>query len=358
MKDFRNNTRLLMIITAIISVLLTGVAGALLATSNTDPLHDISLVILLLVLGLHIFFFRRFVQFINLSDSYNDRARLLIESFEAMDNVFHFIIDPDLKYLLINGSETEFMKKFYLKVPEVGHYATEYFPENILKGFNRDLQIAIDTKQHTTTNHFLIEGEDLYILSQYYALTNEKGEVYGVSVITTDVSDEVNERNEFIDMAYRDPLTDSYNRRKITEYYREFTQVNNIPTWIVVIDLNDFKEINDIYGHTIGDRMLTSLSWLLIDELPHHAMVARMGGDEFCALVTNVTEEELKESLTKIEVAAGDVGKYPLSISVGYFLAKRPKNHPFEYYYNKADQQMYLNKKEFKIQEVKRDISV
>lgn len=355
MKKIGNNARLLTIITALIIVLLTVVLGELLGTVHDDSLHVSSIFLVVLILFLQVLFFDRLKKFVDLSESYENKAKLLVESFEAMDNIFHFIVDIDMNYLVINGAKAEFMKYFYEKVPQVGHNVHEFFPEAIVQNFASELNLAILNERYTTTEQFNIDEHNFHILSQYYALKNDKGDVYAVSVIVTDVSEDVNEHNEILELTFRDPLTDSYNRRKITEYYRESLQEKNIPAWLLFIDLNDFKEINDSHGHLIGDRMLTTFAWILKEELPSEAIIARMGGDEFCALIPELTEAELMEYIKRIEGKVGTLPQYPISISVGYVFAENPKDYPFEHFFALADHMMYENKIERKNEANKRD---
>src|SRR5699024_9832173 len=226
MKKIGNNARLLTIITALIIVLLTVVLGELLGTVH-DSLHVSTIFLVVLILFLQVLFFDRLKKFVDLLERYENEARLLVESFEALDNIFHFIVDIDMNYLVINTAEAEFMKYFYEKVPQVGHNVHEFFSEAIVQNFASELNLAILNELYTATEQFNIDEYNFHILSQYYALKNDKGDVYAVSVIVTDVSEDVNEHNEILDLTFRDPLTDSYNRRKVTDYYRESLQEKN-----------------------------------------------------------------------------------------------------------------------------------
>lgn len=358
MKKYGNNAHLLTVITALIIVLLIVDLGELLGTVHDDSLRMSSLFLVVFILFLQVLFFERLKKFVDLAERYENKARLLVESFEAMDNMFHFIVDINMDYLVINTTGAEFMKYFYQKAPQVGHNVREFFSEAIVQNFASELNIAILNERNTTLEQFNMGDHNFHILSQYYALKNAKGEVYAVSVIVTDVSDDVDEHNEIIDLTFRDPLTDSYNRRKITEYYRESLQAKNIPAWLVFIDLNDFKEINDSYGHLIGDRILTTIAWILKEELPSEAIIARMGGDEFCALIPEITEAKLMEYIKRIEENAATVPRYPISLSIGCVHADKPKDYPFEHYFALADHMMYEKKKERKNETNKRDYTI
>lgn len=89
-----------------------------------------------------------------------------------------------------------------------------------------------------------------------------------------------------------DPLTGLYNRR----YLDKFIFTNELI--VAMIDLDDFKEINDSMGHVAGDRALKSFSEALMSATRNNDVVIRMGGDEFIIILetsdVNVMEEVIK----------------------------------------------------------------
>lgn len=97
-------------------------------------------------------------------------------------------------------------------------------------------------------------------------------------------------------MAQRDPLTQLYNRRYLTEYLEERMSQNDASFAVVLLDLDDFKAVNDTYGHLYGDEVLQNFSIIIEDKLKHQGIAARFGGEEFM-LVMNTTDEKEIESL-------------------------------------------------------------
>ena len=89
-----------------------------------------------------------------------------------------------------------------------------------------------------------------------------------------------------------------------------------------LLDIDDFKFINDIYGHVYGDRALKNLADNMKAFFPHDVVLGRNGGDEFCILLPNYTfkeAEELFQEFTKIPKTFTYKGKeYPFYISLGY----------------------------------------
>lgn len=101
-------------------------------------------------------------------------------------------------------------------------------------------------------------------------------------------------RAELQEQAIRDPLTNTYNRRYLSEFLeqemaraeREKTHVT-----IVILDLDNFKQFNDSYGHKCGDVVLQSISNFLVDHSRRSDVVCRYGGEEFVILMPHVSFE-------------------------------------------------------------------
>jgi diguanylate cyclase (GGDEF)-like protein len=96
---------------------------------------------------------------------------------------------------------------------------------------------------------------------------------------------------ELLEQAIRDPLTGLYNRRYLDETLpRELARAARAgtPITLVMVDLDNLKEINDNYGHTIGDQVLRELGHLLISQSRIGDVACRFGGDEFIILMLNV----------------------------------------------------------------------
>lgn len=94
-------------------------------------------------------------------------------------------------------------------------------------------------------------------------------------------------------LAARDPLTALYNRRALEmRAARLLEDVSSTrPGALLLIDIDNFKLVNDLYGHTAGDRLLVALSEMIRSVLPDDALAARLGGDEFVILLNNASNE-------------------------------------------------------------------
>lgn len=100
---------------------------------------------------------------------------------------------------------------------------------------------------------------------------------------------------QIAELAARDPLTALYNRRALeVRAPRLLDEVSSAhPGALLLIDIDNFKLINDLYGHTAGDRLLIALSEMIRAVLPKGALAARLGGDEFVMLLSDASHAQI-----------------------------------------------------------------
>ena len=143
----------------------------------------------------------------------------------------------------------------------------------------------------------------------------------------------INQNIEFLEhidaitaMAERDFLTGLNNRRYFFEVGERFyanARRENLSLVIAMMDIDHFKAVNDTYGHYAGDQVLKVVSGLLKASFRSSDLVARLGGEEFCALATNMdpgfiipTMEKFREKVEQTTIAVGDA-EIQVTISLG-----------------------------------------
>ena len=111
---------------------------------------------------------------------------------------------------------------------------------------------------------------------------------------------------KFKKIASTDPLTGLYNRMKFAELYRSgytiMMQRNNTMS-LIMIDLDHFKDVNDNYGHNVGDKVLKEISTLFLGILRNVDVLCRWGGEEFVALLPTADLEQTAKIAEKIRHA-------------------------------------------------------
>lgn len=148
-----------------------------------------------------------------------------------------------------------------------------------------------------------------------------------------------------------DPLTDINNRSSMYEYIQKKIDENAENLCLIMIDINEFKNINDKYGHIEGDRALKIVAGTMkkiVLENYRSGFLGRFGGDEFIAVIENDREkaEKLAETIrSSIRKAAVDNNlKYDISLSIGITQLNESIGNA-ENLISAADEEMYKNKK-------------
>ena len=140
---------------------------------------------------------------------------------------------------------------------------------------------------------------------------------------------------------YRDPLTGAYSRHYL-EYYLPHRLGRDS---VMLIDVDDFKDINDIYGHLAGDQALCSIADAISSCIQETDVLIRYGGDEFLLLMPDIPEREIPEKAQEIREAVrkATVQGYPelhMSVSVGGVYGESRLERAIV----KADRRMYRDK--------------
>ncbi|MFW5652196.1 MAG: diguanylate cyclase domain-containing protein [Acetivibrio ethanolgignens] len=169
------------------------------------------------------------------------------------------------------------------------------------------------------------------------------------SVRLTKIEDEVDTIKE---IAYQDFLTKLGNR---SAYEAEISKQEK-RYWksiaIVAFDLNNLKHFNDIYGHSRGDYYIIICSEVLQDIFGRKGAVFRIGGDEFCAILKNVSEKEYqnmkREMEERVESLSDKFFEGKMSIASGYAQFKEEVDENLMNTAKRADEQMYACKEKMK----------
>jgi diguanylate cyclase (GGDEF)-like protein len=165
-----------------------------------------------------------------------------------------------------------------------------------------------------------------------------------------DITDSKAKERHMESIATSDPLTSVLNRRGFErDAARRLTEsADDAKGALLFIDLNDFKQINDKFGHEIGDQLLTIGSERLRKSLRSCDIIGRLGGDEFVALVPDVDAEVAEKLATRLTNALEEpyiIGRRKLSCAASIGLALYPKNaNTLTGLLREADQAMYRAK--------------
>jgi len=159
----------------------------------------------------------------------------------------------------------------------------------------------------------------------------------------------VRQANELARTASSDPLTGVLNRRSFIEQFERAMELG-VRGWFLIADIDYLKVINDNFGHLAGDEAVISTAKALETVLPDDSLIARIGGDEFCAFVPGLSQGSMIALSKQISETAGIIFKASvvidgaaLSVSVGKVVCK-PKQ-TFKDVISQADERLYRKKR-------------
>jgi diguanylate cyclase (GGDEF)-like protein len=109
--------------------------------------------------------------------------------------------------------------------------------------------------------------------------------------------------DELTAMAWSDGLTGVANRRRLDHDLVGHSAIASGPTAVIMLDVDRFKVINDTYGHVVGDRILRDLGRVLAESVRQGDVVYRYGGEEFCVLLPNASQDEAAHVADRIVAA-------------------------------------------------------
>lgn len=206
-----------------------------------------------------------------------------------------------------------------------------------------DKIIEVETESAITFSMEKENGEKAWYRLITSRITDKSGKTVHLLGKLVNVQKEMEEMQNFQNKAERDVLTQLYNRAGFNSKIPEIVE----EVLFAVIDVDNFKTINDTLGHTGGDYCLMLLTRQLIHTMGDKAVLGRYGGDEFMVAIPGISKEEGKQLIEQLvhemdtEVTYQE-SKMRISISLGAVYSKAPikRDELFE----KADEALYITK--------------
>ncbi|MDF2906156.1 MAG: diguanylate cyclase with sensor [Herbinix sp.] len=239
------------------------------------------------------------------------------------------------KKLILEHNQEEFILSvdhplYEIKNAEVGIHSSLGVPvkvENRLIGF-----ILI---QHTEKNYFSKDHAIfLSLIGNHIGVAIENNFLY----------------KQIRDSAFHDGLTDIFNKRYFFETLNMVANLTEQNYCIAIVDLDNFKRINDTYGHPMGDEVLKTVSKLIQKATRTNDIVARYGGDEIIIFFQNFTDHD--KVFQRVEAIRNEVAQtvitydetsISITVSIGVYI-KQDEYMTLNDVIKKADEIMYLSK--------------
>lgn len=213
------------------------------------------------------------------------RAQLFGEAFSQI-NDWVLILDRDKEPITANDA---FLKAFQLT--DVSSQLGLKLVLNKLQGqkmdeFNEIIR-ALPPKGTWQGEEVIetAENERHPVLIKVNAIDNGAGDISHYVVVISDITVQKQAEEKLRHLAHYDFLTDLPNRKLVLEKIEQKAMLEKDKFALFFIDLDKFKQVNDLYGHLVGDKLLKHVANILTDLVSLHDLVARQSGDEFILLV-------------------------------------------------------------------------
>lgn len=284
----------------------------------------------------------------------------MFENKKVGEDGYSFIINENGDYIAHKNTKYIFnYNNFFEQLNDEGNNI-ELLKEKIKNNSDRLMDIVLDSKEYyigatelesknwylifvIPKSEFLLELNNLMlfeILSILFAILIV---ILGVRLLIKTIKNH--------NLAYTDSLTNISNRTAIDIMFKKLDNNYKSRVIIVCFDLNDFKYVNDNYGHHIGDELLCVFSNIMNKTFGRIGFIGRMGGDEFIAILVNKTIKEVEIKLKEINhliLHYNNNNIYKIKISHGYEVRECGDTISLLNIYKSADKKMYDFKKRCK----------
>lgn len=305
--------------------------------------------------------------------SKNEIAKLSANSKKIFDNAPMSIITIDKNRFITSANK--FYQTFSSTRSHQNHniFKSEFFKREKLVSDYKKLLLTGAIVKRETCYEKNNKGEDKYLKIIAVPLKDKNGKIKGALSMAIDNTEVVSLKNnleelnrgleikikertaeleiankELEHLGTHDSLTGLRNRNFFEKRLQELRKRKCYEGGVLMIDIDDLKKINDGLGHLAGDVIIKQVAKLIEKEFRKHDLVARIGGDEFCVLLSaikpaeiNVAIKRLNAKIHKARKQNGIFSKLSVSIGMAHTLSGRDLDNALKI----ADKQMYAEKK-------------
>lgn len=281
----------------------------------------------------------------------NQEVALLKPLVETADNIrdilYYCETVPKLKYIYLSQSVDKFFgpgtMEAHLREPDkIFELVHPDDKETLLKKKQGTLNFD-DPIQVRFRNHL---GQYIWF-EEHATPTFKNGKLIAVQGIFRNVNDKKVLQEALEYKSTHDVLTDLYNRDYFEARMEDYNH-RNVPVTIAIVDLDNLKEVNDRYGHQMGDHLLRETASLLQAKATKEMTTARIGGDEFAIIFPHASRSEVEDYIETIQammqIENRNLPYSTIKISIGY-ASSNSSYGTMEHLLHKADTIMYENKK-------------
>ena len=286
---------------------------------------------------------------------------------DILDNIYGgvYYVDKDRKIKYWN-KEAEKITGFS-KEEVIGEYCYDNILQHVDdKGINLchngcPLHATINNGVKREANVYLHhkEGQRVPVTIRVVPLKNKKNEIIGAVELffkNAKIQSLEEKINELKKDSFRDELTEINNRKYLEEILAEIIareDINKDNIAFCFLDIDDFKHINDDYGHIVGDKILSMIAGTLKSNLRDADKAFRWGGDEFALILFDIeNNKQLNKLLERLKLLVNESfinhNQEKLNVTMSFGATKLRENDTIESLTKRADNNMYESKKKGK----------
>jgi len=272
-------------------------------------------------------------------------ANLIMSLFKANKSSIHHVMQ--LSEMQTAFQEANFdlvITDYYLQEKETGDDVITFIRQfdDTDKSTTPILVISGETNQQKRTS-FLRNGANDFILKPY---DDDELLVRSSNLITNHrlLKQSKQQQHQLMKLALTDQLTGLYNRHSLNDLGPKFisnAHRHKLPLSLFVIDLDHFKNVNDTYGHAVGDLVLKAIAAVLYDTCRTEDIVARFGGEEFIMMLTNCDLTKALEKGELLRAAIESCKPEDLIITASIGATELITDDTFDTLFNRADKAVY-----------------
>ncbi len=275
-----------------------------------------------------------------------ERYQILVETTSAL--LFEYRPDEDEMIFNYNFPDNRSRKVIenyheYMKVSPLVHPDhIRYFMDTLDKASRMPMRGELEYLSKVSN------GEFQWHKTFYSSIADKSGRVISVLGRIQNVHETATRQQEMIHKVETDFLTGLYNKGAATDKITKWMKDNSTrEAHLIMLDLDDFKNINDRYGHSFGDEILKEVARAIEESFAENCLCSRFGGDEFIIFVMDEpvrnAECRVDDLMHRLMVDVTSM-EQPLMCSAG-IASRVSKQDEFEDLFNRADNAMYTAKK-------------
>ena len=272
------------------------------------------------------------------------RYRTLLES---IDNSI-YVVDVNYNYIFINRLHLHRLGQTEEKT--IGRGFGEFNSSEETKLFMEKVDKAVNTGKSATYIYKSLR-EDRYFMHTFSPFKSESGEISNVTITSKEITEIKKIEEQLQKASMTDELTGLYNRRgffALAEHNFKMIKRSNNKSYLLYIDMDNLKKINDNLGHNEGDAAIVATSKILKTTYRDTDIIARVGGDEFIIFPVETSEASYESIVSRLQrnLDIYNTSKldYKLSLSVGVALISAESSCDIDELIAQADESMYESK--------------